>query len=354
MKTTLLTGFLITSFGIFANAQSTSTGDPDLKSKWHYKIVNRIHVDSDFRWDYASVDEATNRLYISRATMVQVLDLGTSKVIATIPNTNGVHGIALAQDLNKGFISDGKDSAVTIFDLKTNAVIEKVLVTGKNPDAIVYDKVTGRVFTMNGKTHNATVIDAKTNAVIGTIALDGKPEFCVADGKGKLYVNLEDKSAIEEIDAKEMKVLRQWSIAPGMSPTGLAIDTKNRRLFSTCGNEIMVISDANKGTVITTLPIGEGSDAAAFDPEKMRIFSSNEEGNLTVVQDSADTYRVLETFPTERWSRTMAINTKTHHIYLPSAIMKPLHPVRAGMERPRPQPRPGTFVILDVEPIEKN
>src|SRR5580698_5175673 len=178
MKTKLLTLFFVATIGIMANAQ-------DVKS--NYKVANIIHLDSNSAWDYTTVDEETNKLYVSHGNMVQVVDLQTSKVIALIPNTNGVHGIALAQELNKGFISDGKDTAVTIFDLKTNATIAKVMVTGQKPDAIVYDKVTKRVFTLNGKSNNATVIDAKTNAVIGTIPLDGKPEFCVADGKGNLF-----------------------------------------------------------------------------------------------------------------------------------------------------------------------
>jgi len=343
MKTKLLTLFFVATIGIMANAQ-------DVKS--NYKVANIIHLDSNSAWDYTTVDEETNKLYVSHGNMVQVVDLQTSKVIALIPNTNGVHGIALAQELNKGFISDGKDTAVTIFDLKTNATIAKVMVTGQKPDAIVYDKVTKRVFTLNGKSNNATVIDAKTNAVIGTIPLDGKPEFCVADGKGNLFVNLEDKNMVEEMDGKEMKVLKQWSIAPGENPSGLAMDTKRRRLFSVCENLKMVISDADKGKVITTVPIGEGPDAAAFDPEKMRIYSSNQEGTLTVVKDSADTYKVLENVTTHRWARTMALNTKTHHIYLPAAEMMPLHPVRAGAERPRPTPRQGTFIVLDVVPLD--
>lgn len=341
MKTTLLSLFFISSFGIIATAQDT---------KSHYKIVNRIHIDSNGGWDYTTVDEKLNRLYVSHGTIVQVVDLKTSKVMAVIPNTNGVHGIALAQDLNKGFISDGKDNAVTIFNLKTNAVITKIPVTGEKPDAIVYDDVTKRVFTMNGKSHNATVIDAKTNTVTGTIPLDGKPEFCVADGEGKLFVNLEDKSAIEEIDASAMKVLKQWSIAPGESPTGLAMDKKTRRLFSVCDNKMMVISDADKGAVVTTVPIGDGPDAAAFDPEKMLVYSSNGgDGTLTVVkEESADKFTVLENFETQKKARTMAVNTKTHHIYLPVAEFMPLHPVRPGQEKPKPMPKPGTFMVLDV------
>jgi YVTN family beta-propeller protein len=343
MKTTLLTGIFVFSLGLFANAQAP---------KSHYKLAKSIPVDSNGGWDYTAVDEQTNRLYISHSTMVQVLDLNTSKVIAIIPNTNGVHGIALAQDLNKGFISDGKDSAVTIFDLKTNATLAKILVTGQKPDAIVYDKVTHRVFAFNGKSNNATVIDAKTNTVIGTIPLDGKPEFSVADGTGKIYVNIEDKSEISEIDASSMKVLNTWSIAPGEEASGLAMDTKNRRLFAVCSNKMMVIVNADNGKVVSTVTIGDGPDAAAFDPGKMRIYSSNGEGTLTVVQDSADTYKVLEDVTTQKSARTMAINTKTHHIYLPAAHFMPLHPIRAGAPKPKPQVRPGTFVILDVAEIE--
>lgn len=344
MKTMLLSFLFVPLFGIITNAQEV---------KSHYKIANKIHVDSNGGWDYTAVDEQSNRLYISHGTIVQVLDLKTSKVIAVIANTNGVHGIALANDLKKGFISDGKDSAVTIFDLKTNATIAKIQVTGQKPDAIVYDNVTKRVFTLNGKSDNATVIDAKTNTVIGTIPLDGKPEFCVADEKGKLFVNLEDKSAIEEIDASSMKVIKQWSIAPGESPTGLAIDKKNRRLFSVCDNKMMVVSDVDKGSVITTVTIGSGPDAAAFDPVMMRIYSSNgEDGTLTVVSDSADTYKVLENVETQRRARTMAVNTKTHHIYLPVAEFMPLYPIRAGADRPKPKPKPGTFQVLDIEPVE--
>jgi DNA-binding beta-propeller fold protein YncE len=343
MKTKLLTLLFISSFGLLARAQDVTS---------HYKIANRIHLDSNGSWDYLTADEESNRLYVSHGSIVQVVNLNNSKVIAVIPNTNGVHGIALANDLNKGFISDGKDTAVTIFDLKTNAVITKIKITGQKPDAIVYDDITQRVFTMNGKTSNATVIDAKTNTVIGTISLDGRPEFCIADGTGKLFVNLEDKSAIEEIDANKMKILKQWSIAPGESPTGLAMDKKNRRLFSTCDNKMIVVSDADGGKVITTVPIGEGPDAAGFDPGTMRVYSSNGEGTLTVISDSADTYKVLENVETQNRARTMALNTKTHHIYLPTSEFMPLHPVKAGMERPRPTPKPGTFVVLDVVKID--
>ena len=318
----------------------------------HYKIANRIHVDSNGGWDYITADDESGKLYVSHGTIVQVVDPNTSKVIGIIPNLHGVHGIAIASKLNKGFITSGKDTSCYVFNLKTNATLARIKVSGVGPDAIVYDKTTQRIFTMNGKSGNATVIDAKTNAIVGTIPLDGKPEFCVSDGNGKLYVNLEDTNAIEEIDAKEMKVLKHWFIKPGESPSGLAMDVKKRRLFSVCDNKMMVISDADKGAVIKTVPIGERPDAAAFDPEKMRAYSSNGDGTITVVQDSADTYTVLENFRTQRGARTIAINTKNHHLYLPVSEMTPLPPVRAGVEKPRPKPKPGTFTVIDVEPID--
>jgi DNA-binding beta-propeller fold protein YncE len=338
MKTTLLTLFCIASIGVCVNAQEKS----------HYKIADRIKIDSAGGWDYVSVDEKLNRLYVSHSNIVQVVDLNTNKQMAVIPNTYGVHGIALADDLNKGFISDGKDTTVTVFDLNTNAVITKVTVTGAKPDAITYDDVTNRVFTMNGKGKNATVIDAKTNMVIGTIPLEGKPEFCVADGNGKLYVNIEDKNAIDEIDASSMKVLRQWSIAPGESPSGLAMDKKSRRLFSVCDNQMMVVSDADKGSVVTTVPIGDGPDAACFDAERMLVYSSNGTGTLTIVKESGNNYSVLQNFETQRSARTMAINTKTGHIYLPAAEYMPVNSVKVDGPKPKPTMKPGTFMILDV------
>lgn len=295
-----------------------------------------------------TVDEEYNRLYIAHGSIVQVVDLKTSKQIGIIP-ASGAHGIAIAKDLKKGFISNGKDTTVTVFDLKTNVVIAHIKVTGAKPDAIVYDKITQRIFTMNGKGNNATVIDANKDSVIGTIPLGGKPEFCVSDGKASLFVNLEDKNAIEEIDAISMTVLRTWSIAPGESPTGLAIDCKNRRLFSVCDNQVMVISDANSGSVITTVPIGDGPDAAAFDPEKMLVYSSNGDGTLTIIKDSANTYKVLENFDTQKGARTMALNPKTHHIYLSTAEFMPSN---SDKPKQRPTIKPNTFTILDIELTE--
>lgn len=343
MKTTLLTGLLFTSLGIFVNAQDT---------KSHYSLVNTLHIHGETGWDYCAVDEENNTLYVSHGTRTEVINLKTFKQVDSIMDTHGVHGIAIANDLNKGFISDGKDTAVTIFDLKSHVILAKIMVTGNNPDAITYDKTTHRVFTFNGKSKNATVIDAKTNAILGTIDLDGKPEFCVADGTGKLFVNIEDKNELAEIDASTMKVLHEWSVAPGESPSGLTMDLKNRKLFSVCDNKLMVVSNADKGVVIGTVPIGDGPDAASFDPEKGRVYSSNGDGTMTVVYDSADTYKVFETVKTQYRSRTMTINTKTHHLYLPGGQMKPLPPVRVGADKPKPGIKEGTFVVLDIETKE--
>ncbi|HTB32367.1 MAG TPA: YncE family protein [Bacteroidia bacterium] len=346
MKTTLLTGFIVLS-GLFVSAQiNVDNGAPP---SLHYKIVNKIHIHGEQGWDYLTVDEESNTLYVSHGTRVEVIDLKTSKLVDSITGLNGVHGIALAAEYNKGFITEGKDTAVTVFDMSTHKVLAKIKVTGLGPDAIVYDKFTKRIFTMNGHGQSATVIDAKTNAIVGTIKLDGKPEFCVADGKGKLYLNMEDKNAMAEIDANDMKVLRQWSVAPGTSPSGLAMDTKNRKLFSVCDNKMMVVSDADKGKVDTTVTIGYMPDAAAFDPKRMRVYSSNGDGTMTVISDSAGTYKVLENVKTQSRAKTMAINTKTHHFYLPAGEMKPLPPVRAGVEKPKPGVKEGTFVILDIQ-----
>jgi DNA-binding beta-propeller fold protein YncE len=281
--------------------------------------------------------------------MVQVVDVKDDKLIGTIPNTAGVHGIALAEDLGRGFISDGADSSVTVFDLNTLNTITKISVTGRNPDAILYDPYTQRVFTCNGRTSNSTVIDAKTDKVIGTISLSGGPEFCVTDGEGRIYINIEDKSEIDEIDPKEMKVLNVWPIAPGQSPSGLAIDSKNHILFSVCHNRLMVAIDAKTGNVMTALPIDERVDGAAFDPKLMRAFSSNGAGTLTVVQEvNPDSFVVAQNLVTQPGARTVALDSATHHLFLPTAEFNP--PPAPTPENPRPRPtiKLGSFVVLEV------
>lgn len=313
-----------------------------------YKVVNQIHLEGDGGWDYLSVDEAAGRLYVSHSSMALVVDLKTEKQIGKITDTNGIHGIAIAASLNKGFTSNGRDSSVTVFDLKTLETTGKIKVTGKNPDAILYDAFSQKLFTFNGGSANASVIDPKLNKVIGTIQLDGKPEFPASDGKGKIFVNIEDKSEISMINANTLKVEKSWSIAPGEEPSGLALDNETHRLFSVCGNKLMVVSDAEAGKVVTTLPIGDRCDGVAFDPALKRAYSSNGDGTITVVQEeNKDSFKVIETIVSQKGARTIAIDKTTHHLYLPTAEFE------ATTEgNRRPAMKPGTFVVLDIAPVK--
>jgi YVTN family beta-propeller protein len=318
-----------------------------------YKISNKFSLDGDGSWDYLIVDDSTGLLYISHQTIVQILNVKTGKIVGTIPDTKGVHGIAFARDFNKGFISNGRDTSVTVFDLQNHKTNGKIKVTGSNPDAILFDSFTQRVFTFNGRSNNATVIDAKTDKVISTIALEGKPEFAVSDGNGKLYVNIEDKSKICLINPVTMKVEQSWSITPGEEPSGLALDNKTHRLFSVC-DKLMVIVDAFTGKVITTLPIGDRVDGVAFDPVLERAYSSNGDGTVTVVQEeNENTFKVLENVETQKGARTIALDKSTHKIYLSTAEFGETPDITAENPHPRPSIKPGTFVIIQLEPTKK-
>lgn len=317
----------------------------------HYQPIRKISVEGDGGWDLLTVDEASGRLFLSHKTVVQVVDVKTGKLTGTIPDTKGVHGITLAADLNKGYISNGKDSSVTIFDLNTLAVLKKIQVTGRNPDAILYDAFTHRVFVYNAATLNATVIDAKTDKIISTIPFIGNPELSVANGKGKVFVNLEDKSKVCVINSTTLKLEETWDIAPGEEPTGIAIDKENDRLFIVCANKLMVIMDAKTGRVITSVPIGRGVDGAAFDAISKRAYSSNGDGTLTVVQEeNPNTFKVLENIVTQKGARTIAIDSKTQHLYLPTAEFGPAPEPTAENPQPRAAVKPGSFVVLDIEP----
>lgn len=313
-----------------------------------YHLTKKTVLGGEGGWDYLTVDSKARRVYISRGTHVMVVDADTAALVGDIPGTNGVHGIAVVADLNKGFTSNGRDNAVTVFDLKTLKVLATVPV-GKNPDAIMYDPSSKRVFTFNGASHDTTAIDAKTNTIAGTIALGGKPEFAVADEKGHVFVNIEDKNEIVQFDPNKLTVENHWSIAPGEEPTGLAIDRKHRRLFSVCGNKLMAVVNADDGKVITTLPIGAGTDAAGFDPETGFAFSSNGEGTLTVVhEDSADKFTVIETVPTQVRARTMTLDLKTHRVFVVTAEFGPAPAATAQQPRPRAPMVPGTFTLLTL------
>jgi len=282
-----------------------------------YKTAPSINIGGEGRWDYCFVDAMNHRLYVSHGTKVHAIDLTTNTVVGEITGLNGVHGIAVAPELNKGFISNGRSDTVTVFDLKTLKVTNNVHVTGKNPDAIIYDPFSQRVFTFNGRSSNATAIDAKTDTVVGTLPLDGKPEFGASNLSGKMYVNIEDKSIIEEFDSKALKVTTKYSLAPCEGPSGLAIDLKNKLLFSVGDNKTMAVVSIKEGKVVASVPIGQGVDACAYDQGTNMVFSSNGEGTVTVIKQTAPgDYKVLETIPTLKGLRTMALDPVTHNVYL--------------------------------------
>ena len=311
-----------------------------------YHLLKKIPLGGEGFWDYLIFDSPTRRLFISRGTKVVVLDVDSGKVVGEIPNTDGVHGIALASDLGRGFTSNGRAGTVTIFDLKTLQVIGSVQ-AGTNPDAIIYDPGSKRVFAMNGRSKDVTAIDAATGKAVGTIPVDGKPEFAAADGAGHVYVNIEDKSEEQQIDSQNLKVTATWPLAPCQEPSGLAMDTANRRLFAGC-DKLMAVIDANTGKVIATPPIGEGVDAAAFDPGTGYAFASNGgSGTLTVVhEDSPDKYSVVEDVPTQAHARTMALDPKTHQVFLVTADFGPAPAATADNAHPRPTMVKDSFVVL--------
>ncbi len=313
-----------------------------------YKLTGSIAIGGTGGWDYLTADSENHRLYVSHAGDVEVIDLSSEKPVGKISGMSRIHGIAIANDLNTGFISDGGTDEVVSFDLRTLKVKDKVK-AGTNPDGIVYDPASKRVFAFNGRSQNATAIDAATGKVAGTIALGGKPEFPVSDGKGNVYDNIEDKNEIVQIDSKTLQVKAHWSVAPCESPSGLAIDRESRRLFAVCDEKKMAVVDADTGKVVATPEIGEGPDAAGFDPGTKLAFSSNGEGTLTVIRENGrDDYSVVENVPTAKGARTMALDTETHKVYLSSAEYGPAPAPSAQTPHPRPSVVPGTFKILVV------
>ena len=311
-----------------------------------YRVVNTFKLGGDGGWDYLTLDGASRRLYISRATHVIVIDADSGKPVGDIPDTPGVHGIALAPELGRGFVSNGREGTVTIFDLQSLKLISKVKV-GDNPDAILYDPATKRVFTFNGRSQDSTAIDASKGTVLGTIKLEGKPEFAVSDGKGGVFVNIEDKSQLDAIDPNKLAVKSRWPLAPCEEPSGLSMDRKNRRLFSGCDNKMMAVVDADTGKVLATPAIGEGVDATAFDEGTGLAFASCGEGVLTVVkEDSPSKFSIAETVKTQEGARTMALDEKTHQAYVVTAKFGPPPAPTADNPHPRHTILPDSFVVL--------
>ncbi len=312
-----------------------------------YKVLNKIKIGGTGGWDYTNVDSAAGRLYASHGTEVDVVDVNSGKVVGKIEQLHGVHGIALAPELGKGFISNGQSNSVTVFDLKTLAKTGEPA-TGQNPDAICYEPKTQRVFTFNGRSSDSTAIDAKTNEIVGTFKLGGKPEFCAADGAGRLYNNLEDTSEVIEIDPAKLTVLRRTSLAPAEGPSGLAIDAKNKKLFSVCDNKMMAVVDIPSMKVIATPAIGSGPDAAGFDPGAGLAFSSNGEGTLTIVKPVNGKYEAVDTVTTERGARTMTVDTRLHRVYLLAAEYGEAPAPKEGQKKGRAPILPDSFHVLVV------
>lgn len=329
----------VSSLSIAACADPVAAPQPTT-----YHVLSKFSIGGDGGWDYLAVNGRAKRLYITRSTHVMVLNEDDGTSVGDLPNTPGVHGTALAYMHSKAFASDGREGTVAVYDTDTFKELDRVKV-GDRPDAIIYDRSTDRVFAMNGGSNSVSAIDASTDKVVGTVPLDGRPEYAVSDGQGHIYVNIEDKSEISQIDANKLTVLNTWSIAPGEGPSGLAMDRKNRRLFAVCDNQKMVVLDADKGTVIATPTIGNGPDAAAFDPELGYAFSSNgRDGTLTVVKEvDPNTFTVVQTATTQMGARTMALDTQSHKIYMATAQFGP--PAAGG---DRPSTVAGSFTILVV------
>jgi DNA-binding beta-propeller fold protein YncE len=294
-----------------------------------------------------ALDGRTRLLYVTHGNAVEVLNVDTGVKGEPITGLKGVHGVAFAPERNRGYISNGRGNSVSVFDLTTHKLLDEIPSSGQNPDSVMYDAFSGRVFTFNGRTANATAIDAATNKVVGTVDIGGKPEFAVTDGQGTIFVNNEDTSEIVAFDAKSLQVKTRWSIAPGEGPSGLAIDLKNKRLFSVCDG-VMIVSDYVNGKVVATVPVGDGPDAVRYDAATGLVFASNGGGTLTVVKQlSADTYEVAETVPTGRGARTMELDPKTHHVFVVTAEYGPAPAPTAEQPRPRPPVVPGSFMVLE-------
>ncbi|HVO63127.1 MAG TPA: YncE family protein [Terriglobales bacterium] len=314
-----------------------------------YGVTGRIPLSGDEGWDYLTADASNHQLYVSHGTEVQVVDLDSAKQVGNIGGMKRIHGIALADELNKGFITDGGDNMVVVFDLKSNAVTQKIR-AGENPDSVLYEPTKKCVYAFNGRSNSATVIDATAGTVVVTIPLSGKPEFAVTDGKGNVYVNIETKNSLVRLDAEGTKK-DEWQLPSCEEPSGLAMDVAGRRLFSVCSNKTMAVTDADSGKQVAKVVIGEGPDAAAYDPETKLVFSSNSDGTLTVVkQESPDKYMVVQNAQTEKRARTMALDRRTHKIYLSCAEFGPAPAPTTDNPHPRPKPKPGTFHLIVVAP----
>ncbi len=329
---------------VAAAAQAGVAGASDLE------VIQRWRLGGDGGWDYLTLDASGQRLFLSRGTRVDVVSTSSGQVVGTIPGTEGVHGIALAPDLKRGFTSNGRADSVTAFDLDSLKVLSETKLQAHNPDAILYEPVGRHVFTFNGKSKDVTVLDAATMKTLATLTVPDKPEFAVDDGAGRIYVNIESEAGqMVVIDGRKLIVEATWPLPGCASPSGLALDRTHHRLFSVCDGKVMAVTDAVTGRQIARVEIGGGPDAAAYDAARGWAFSSNGEGTLTVVrQESADRYSVAANLPTQRGARTMALDPRSGRVYLVTAEFGPAPPASAEQPRPRPVPVPGSFTVLVV------
>lgn len=313
-----------------------------------WQIMNRWNVGGAGGWDYLSVEPGTSRLFVSRGDRADVIDTTSGRVVGSVPDTPGIHGIAFAPALNRGYTSNGRANSVTAFALDTLMLVQRASVPGANPDAILFEPSGAHVFTFNGSSKDVTVLDAKTLAVVATIPAPGKPEFAVHDGAGSVFANIEtEPGQLLAIDAATLKVRAVWPLPGCDSPTGLAIDSQRHRLFSVCDNKVMVVTDALSGRQVARVPIGAGPDAAAYDAQRGLVFSSNGDGSLSIIQQTAaDVYRPSATIATQRGARTMALDPARGTVYLVTADFAPAAANAAPASRPRPIPN--SFVVLQV------
>ncbi len=309
------------------------------------KVIKTHKIGGEGGWDYIALND--HKLYVSHSTHVNIIDENSGDSLGIIEGTTGVHGIAFDNELKRGYTSNGRLNNVFVFDLSTNKILKEIS-TGNNPDAIMLEPYSKKIITCNGGGKSLSIIDPETYSVVATIELNGKPEEAASDGKGKLYVNLEDQSQIAVVDMKTFKVLHRWPIAPGESATGLAIDTKTNRLFAGCDNKLLMVINSNNGKVVTSLPIGDGCDGVVFDKDEKMIYTSNGEGNVTAIKEKdEDKFMVVETIPTRESARTLTIDPATHTLYLPSAQFEPLE--KGAAENQRRKITPGSFAVVVVQ-----
>ena len=342
----LLLGSVVLLTAVTGGAFTINAQSPSASPGSGYHLEAAWKPGGEGGWDYATVDSSTHRLYVTRTDRVQVIDTQDGKTVGEVPGLDGGHGTALVPDENRGFATSGKSGMVVVFDLKTLEPVGEPIKVGRKPDAIVYEPFSKHVFAFNGESGDASVIDPATAKVVATIPLGGGPEFAGANGKGTLFVNLEDKSETIAIDVQTNTVMHHWPLAPGESPSGLAVDGARGRIFAGCHNERMVVLDAANGQVLATPVIGQGVDACAFDPGTGFAFASCGDGTLTVVKEENGGFLVVEKLATRKGARTMALDPATHAVYLPTAEFEPAPTPAPGQERVRPKMVPGSFTVL--------